>query len=331
MMGHGAARRGWWLWSINPLSLLLWPLSRLFCLLVWLRRRLYLWQWFASQSLRVPVIVVGNISLGGNGKTPVVHSLTRILRKQGYRIAILTRGYKSDFEHQTLLLEPGETSQQAGDEANMLSQLCACPIGLGADRVRAGQALLQKYPDIDLLVADDGLQHYALVRDLEIIVMREQANGNGFCLPAGPLREPRSRLQQADLVIDRDGEDISERLGRCWNLQQPAQTRELSSFIGQPLQALAAIGFPELFFQQLRAAGLQIEGHAYPDHYPFSEQDLDGYAGKTLLVTHKDAVKLAALAVDERWSNIWVVPLELTLSDDLQYRLLTMLERKLGG
>ena len=331
MMGHGAARRGWWLWSINPLSLLLWPLSRLFCLLVWLRRRLYQWQWFAAQSLPVPVIVVGNISLGGNGKTPVVHSLTQILRKQGHNIAILTRGYKSDFEHRTLLLKPGETSQQAGDEANMLAQLCACPIGLGADRVRAGQALLQQYPDIDLLVADDGLQHYALARDIEIIVVRERANGNRFCLPAGPLREPLGRLQQADLVIDRDGNEISERLGVCWNLQQPAQTRELASFIGQPLQALAAIGFPELFFQQLRAAGLQVEGHAYPDHYPFSEQDLAGYAGEKLLVTHKDAVKLSAIALGDRWSNIWVVPLELTLSDDLQYHLLTILERKLGG
>lgn len=324
-------RRGWWLWSINPLSLVLWPLAQLFCVVVRLRRQLYRWHWLQSKSLAVPVIVVGNISLGGNGKTPVVHKLTQILHQQGHNVGILTRGYKSDFEHQSLLLAPGETSASAGDEANMLAELCQCPIGLGADRVRVGQQLLQQYPQIDLLLADDGLQHYALQRDIEIIVFRKQANGNGWCLPAGPLREPLARLQQADLVIDRDGSDIDEQLGRCWNLQQPQQCRELSAFAGQPLQALAAIGFPQLFFEQLQAQGLEVEGFAYPDHYAFTNKDIEPYLERPLLVTHKDAVKLRPLAIDNGWNNIWVVPLELTLSDDLQYRLTTTLERKLRG
>ncbi len=324
-------QRGWWLWSINPLSLVLWPLAQLFCTLVRLRQQLYRWHWLKSQALAVPVIVVGNISLGGNGKTPVVQILTRVLRQHGHNVGILTRGYKSDFEHQSLLLAPGETSEHAGDEANMLSEQCQCPIGLGADRVRVGQQLLQQYPQIDLLVADDGLQHYALQRDVEIIVLRQQANGNGFCLPAGPLREPLQRLDQADLVIDRDGSDIEEQLGRCWNLQQPKQSRELGSFAGQPLQALAAIGFPQLFFAQLQAQGLEVTGVAYPDHYAFSERDIEPYLDRPLLITHKDAVKLRSFAVDNDWDNIWVVPLELTLSDDLQYRLRSMLERKLRG
>ncbi|MDJ0832333.1 MAG: tetraacyldisaccharide 4'-kinase [Gammaproteobacteria bacterium] len=330
-MAAADPQRGWWLWSINPLSLLLWPLSRLFCALVWLRRRLYRWHWLQSEALAVPVIVVGNISLGGNGKTPVVHKLTQILRQHGHNIGILTRGYKSDFERQTLVLAPGEISAHAGDEANMLSELCQCPIGLGADRISAGRQLLQQYPQLDLLLADDGLQHYALERDVEIIVLRQQANGNGFCLPAGPLREPLSRLHQADLVIDRDGSDIQEQLGRCWNLLQPEQTLELDAFHGQPLRALAAIGFPQLFFAQLQALDLQLEGHAYPDHYAFSVDDLMPLLDQPLLVTHKDAVKLRPFASDHQWDNIWVVPLELTLSNDLQYRLMTMLERKLSG
>ncbi len=318
---------GWWLWRLNPLALLLWPLSLIFCALVTVRRKLYQLGILKSSALTVPVVVVGNISVGGNGKTPIVVSLIKLLQQKGYQAGVLTRGYKSDLAQDYLILQQGMTSERAGDEANMLSELCNCPVAIGADRVAAGQALLQQVPELDLIICDDGLQHYALKRDAEIIVKRQLALGNGFCLPAGPLREPLSRLSQCDVLIEREGKQIVQQTGVCWNLSAPQQTAALESFRGQTVYALAAIGFPELFFEQLRRAGLTIIANAFADHYAFSRLDIEGFADKPLLVTHKDAVKLRAFGCD----NIWVVPLELTLSDDLQLKLLNLLESKLNG
>jgi len=327
MPGQAAPRPAAWLWKKGLLAFLLWPLSMLFCALVGLRRWLYRRGILRSEKLPVTTIVVGNISLGGNGKTPFVVSLVQLLKQRGYHPGILTRGYKSDYEHQTTLLDVSETSDRAGDEANMLSQLCHCPIAVGANRVEGGRTLLQRFPDIDIIVTDDGLQHYALARDIEIIVQRAAANGNGFCLPAGPLREPRSRLKTADLVVNRDGAELSEHFGRCWNLLDAQQRCELSDFRGQKVHALAGIGFPELFFDALAELGLDIQRHPFADHHPFNANDLHGLNDAPLLVTHKDAVKLKAIAEDLKRDNIWVVPLELTLSDDLQYRLIQRIEK----
>jgi len=324
---HKEGNQGWWLWSLNPLSLMLWPLSIIFCLLVWIRYRLYQSHYLRSSSLNKPVIVIGNITVGGSGKTPVVHAVVKMLQQRGLRPAILTRGYKSDFEQQILILNSSEISPKAGDEANMLAELCACPLAIGADRVSSAKELLQTIPDIDVLIADDGLQHYAMQRDIEIVVERRLSYGNGFCLPAGPLREPRRRLQDADLIVDRDAADVTELFGRCWNLQQPDETRALESFKEQEVYALAGIGFPDYFFDRLSAAGLQVEGHAFADHHVFSSADICNLLDKPLLVTHKDAVKLRHLV----HPDIWVVPLELTLSDDLQSRLFTLLESRLHG
>jgi len=331
VVAHQGTRPARWLWRKTPLAILLWPISLLFCALVWLRVRLYRWNLLQSRKLPVTVVVVGNISLGGNGKTPFVVSLVHLLQQNGYHPGILTRGYKSDVEQQTTLLAAGETAARVGDEANMLSTLCQCPLAVGADRAAGGSALLQRFDDIDVLVADDGLQHYALARDVEIIVQRKAANGNGFCLPAGPLREPKSRLQRADLVVDRDSSALTEVNGQCWNLLHPTQRKPLSDFSGQALSALAGIGFPELFFAALEQRGLDIEGHAFEDHHSFEVAEVQCLLEKPLLVTHKDAVKLEKLVQTRQWDNIWVVPLELRLSDDLQYRLLTLIEKKHHG
>lgn len=320
-------RQGAWLWSINPLSLVLWPLSIVFCVLVYIRHWLYQRNWLQSTRIGKPVIIVGNISVGGNGKTPVVQSLVKLLKTKGYSPAILTRGYKSDYEGQTVILKPSQTSDRAGDEANMLSELCDCPIAVGADRVKTGTELLQQFPDVTIVIADDGLQHYALARDMEIIVVRQLALGNGFCLPAGPLRESRRRLQHCDLVVNRDSADISENFGECWNLLQPEQKRDLDFFRGQKVVAMAAIGFPDSFFDALRSRGIELETLAFADHHAFCAHDLPDDTSLPLLITHKDAVKIRSFATQ----NIWVVPLELTLSDDLQYQLLTTLECKIHG
>lgn len=320
-------QKGAWLWSKNPLAYLLWPFSLVFCLLVFLRYQLYQWHWLKSWRIGKPVIVVGNISIGGNGKTPVVHSLVKLLRAEGYHPGILTRGYKSDYEGQAIVLTPGEITERAGDEANMLSELCACPMGVGADRVRTGKKLLENFPQIDVVIADDGLQHYSLARDVEIIVRRQQAMGNGFCLPAGPLREPEKRLLQCDMVVDRDSGDTVEKFADCWNLVQPEITRAVTTFRGQPVNAIAGIGFPEIFFNALREQGLDVQSRAFADHHEFSPDDLAFNNTLPLLVTHKDAVKIRPFATD----NIWVVPLELTLSNDLQYRFLKIVESKIHG
>ncbi len=326
-MAAEVRQKGSWLWTINPLAILLWPISLLFCVLVFIRRQFYRWQWLTSHSVGKPVVVVGNISIGGNGKTPVVHGLVKLLQANDLSPGILTRGYRSDVEAETVILNDGNTSFKAGDEANMLSELCACPIAVGADRVSTASQLLKKYPHLDLLIADDGLQHYALQRDVEIIVKRDRAMGNGFCLPAGPLREPGYRLQQCDLLIDRDSSDVMEKLGPCWNLKNPEMVRELESFRGLSVHALAGIGFPQAFFQALAEQGINVQPHPYPDHHVFTKGDIKAYNDAPLLVTHKDAVKIRPFASPD----IWVVPLELTLSNELQHQIMTILEPKLDG
>ena len=310
---------------------MLWPLSLLFCALVKLRRQLYRVHWLKSQRLPVPVIIVGNISLGGNGKTPVVHSVLKLLQHKGFNPGILTRGYKSDLEKEILILASAQTSEHAGDEANMLSELCACPIAVGADRIQSSQALLKQHSNLDVLIADDGLQHYRLDRDIEIIVERQQAYGNGFCLPAGPLREPKSRSDSADIIIQRDSNDIVEQFGDCWNLADPQQRCKLSSFANQKMAALAGIGFPQLFFDALSQQVELVQTFFFTDHHEYTRLDLQACLQWPLLVTHKDAVKIRHLLDEAELLNIWVVPLELTLSDDLQYRLLNLLESKLNG
>ncbi len=326
-----APAAGRWLWRRGPTAWLLWPLSLIFCALVRLRRLLYRAGLFRSFKPRVPLIVVGNLSVGGQGKTPVVQALAGLFADRGRRVGLLTRGYKSDYEGDIRLLEQGQTHPSAGDEANMLSELTALPIAVGADRVAAAEALIDQHPELDLLISDDGLQHYRLGRDIEIVVQRPGGYGNRFCLPAGPLREPLSRLRSVDRVIDRGSEDVSERLGAAWNLLDAQQRRPLESFRGMPLHALAGIGFPESFFDALRAQGLNPRCQAFPDHHDYSALDLADLVDAPLLVTHKDAVKLRPIAEAQGWQDIWVVPLELELSDALQSELMQLLETKTRG
>lgn len=322
---------GRWLWRRGAMAWMLWPLSLVFCALVRLRRWLYRIGWFRSSRPAVPLIVVGNLSVGGQGKTPVVQALSRIFDRQGRRVGLLTRGYKSDYEGDIRLLEQGQTHPAAGDEANMLSELTGLPIAVGADRVAAAEALLRQHPELDLLISDDGLQHYRLGRDIEIAVQRPGGYGNRFCLPAGPLREPLSRLNSVDLVIDRGSEDVREQLGDAWNLLDASRRRPLSDFVGQPVHALAGIGFPESFFDGLREAGLNPRCQAFPDHHDYSAMELRELVDQPLLVTHKDAVKLRPIAEAQGWHDIWVVPLELELSDAVQSRLMQLLETKTRG
>ena len=209
----------------------------------------------------------------------------------------------------------------------MMSEICRCPIGVGANRVGAAKRILQLDPDINVILSDDGLQHYALRRDIEIAVCRQMAFGNGLMLPAGPLREPRSRLKQVDITINRDSNQVVESLGEVWNLLQPDVRRNISDFHGKQVHALAGIGFPEIFFASLAQMGIDVIEHEYPDHYEFSAQELNLKPQLPILVTHKDAVKLKAIARD----NLWVVPLHIELGEELSDQILQLVEQRAHG
>ena len=320
-------RQGWWLWSMNPMSVLLMPLSLGYYLAAGLRRLVFRVGLLRSTQLPVTTIVVGNITLGGNGKTPIVVALFQLLQGKGYKPAIITRGYKSGYENKVQVLTGGRTDNQVGDEANMMSEICQCPIGVGANRVAAALKILQVDPETNVILSDDGLQHYALKRDIEIAVCRYVAFGNGLLIPAGPMREPRSRLKQVDIAINRDSNQIIESLGQVWNLMSPAKKIPVEDFINQQVHAMAGIGFPEIFFTALKQVGIDPIEHEFPDHHEFTSQDLNLKPELPILVTHKDAVKLRGMANH----NIWVVPLEIELSQDLQDQLMQLLESRHHG
>lgn len=282
------ARRGLPAW-------LLLPLAGVFAAVVAMRRLAYRRGWLSRQRLPVPVIVVGNISVGGTGKTPLLTMLAPALRARGYRPGIVARGYGGRSSHWPRAVLADSDPHEVGDEPVLLATLTGCPLSVGPDRVAAARALLAQH-DCDLILSDDGLQHYRLARDVEIIVIDARRRlGNRWPLPAGPLREPPSRLQQADFIVINGGEAAdawSMRLSgtRCIGLGS-AEDCELDALRGRTVHAVAGIGDPERFFSALEAAGLTIERHAFPDHHAYTPADVDFGAAASVLMTGKDAVK----------------------------------------
>ena len=315
--------RHWY--SRNPLALALWPLSQLFGLTVTLRRRAYLLGWLRRHPIPVPVIVIGNITVGGTGKTPLVIALVKLLRRNGYRPGVVSRGYGSRAGPRPLLVTANADPVDAGDEPVLIAQRCGCPVVIDRDRPRGALELVRQ--GCDVVLADDGLQHYALDRDIEIAVIDGRRRfGNGFLLPAGPLREGRSRLQQVDLVVTngqaRGGEyALRLRLGLAVNLLDSGCTRDLSQWQGCRVRALAGIGDPERFFADLSACGLRVDGRALPDHYHFRPADLAHAGDRPLLMTEKDAVKCRVWARAEHW----YVPVEAELSEGFIHEVLRRL------
>lgn len=300
--------------GINALSLILLPLSGLFWLLMTLRLGLYRLGLLSSGRLPVPVLVVGNISVGGSGKSPLVIWLARQLGTRGFRVGILSRGYGGQSKTWPCEVLPDSDPVLVGDEPLMIAQRTGCPLFVGPDRYEAGLALLASH-ECDLLLCDDGLQHYRLQRDLEIAVIDGQRrHGNGFLLPAGPLREPLSRLQKARWRVAKGRAEPGEvlmqyRLAEALSLVNPDVQQSLAAFAGQRIHALAGIGHPQSFFDQLKAAGLEIIEHPLADHHRFQPEDIQFHDGLPVLMTQKDAVKCRHLA-DERH---WYLPLEAEL------------------
>jgi len=286
----------------------------------------------AAQRLPVPVVVVGNLSVGGTGKTPLTIWLVEFLRAAGYKPGVVSRGYGGRRQNQPLAVFADSDPLEAGDEPVLIARRTGCPVYVFPRRFEAGQALLAACA-CDILIADDGLQHYALARDVEIAVIDGQRRfGNGFCLPAGPLREPPERLGEVDLIVCRGaavpGEyPLSLACGAAVNLSDGALQRPLADFGGMKLRAVAGIGHPQRFFDDLHAAGLDFEARAFADHHRFSAEDLGLGDGVDVLMTEKDAVKCRGFANGRLWS----VPLRAQLPPAFGERLLQLLKAKRDG
>ena len=322
------------LWYGNRvLALPLVPLSWLFRLLVALRRQAYRSGVFTSHRIARPVIVVGNLTVGGSGKTPFVIWLAGQLHAAGYWPGIVSRGYGGKASHWPQQVRPDSDTSVVGDEAVLIVRRTGCPMAVGPDRVAACRALL-KYHDCDVIISDDGLQHYSLQRDLEVVIIDGVRRfGNGFCLPAGPLREPPSRLKTVDLVVlnggfPRSGETLMQLEGNTLcNPAEPTRCQPLSSLRGKTVHAVAGIGNPARFFARLREVGMQVEEHPFPDHYRFTAQDLVFNDDKPVVMTEKDAVKCQQFAMPHHW----YLPVTAQLENGFAARLLQLLKRKIHG
>jgi tetraacyldisaccharide 4'-kinase len=279
-----------------------------------LRRLAYAMRLAPSHRVGLPVIVVGNLTVGGSGKTPLVMWIAEHLHARGLSPAIVSRGYGGAVEaprEATIASDPAEV----GDEPMLLARRSGCPTWVGPDRVAVIAALRAQHPDCNVIILDDGLQHYQLARDIEIAVVDARGFGNGLLLPAGPLREPPSRLRSVSAVIahDIDKAELQRYAGTnplfAMTLQgedahratDARERRSLRKFAGQRVHAVAGIGDPARFFRYLEKYGVQPVAHAFPDHHPFAAADLEFGDDAPVLMTEKDAVKCKRFARPHHW------------------------------
>ena len=318
-------------------SVLLLPVSWVFRIASGVRRASYNWGLRPRARLTVPVLIIGNIFVGGTGKTPLVLWMVRYLRSMGKRPGVITRGYGGQAKDWPQVVDAGSDPYDVGDEPVLLAQRGGCPVVASPDRVEAAQRLIDDF-GCDVIVSDDGLQHYALDRDLEVVVIdAARGLGNGHCLPAGPLREPRSRLRSVDLLVANGGPSwltpyyFTLRLNHAVSVADGDTTRKLADFGGEQAHAIAGIGNPDRFFAALGRFGIEVIQHPFADHYPFTAKDVNFDDGVPVLMTEKDAVKCRELA----GSLHWAVPAETVLTAEteraLKARVRAALERFASG
>ena len=333
---HSFANYLWY--SDSKLRIVLLPFSWLFASLIKLRR---FWLQKNQHSLPKPVVVVGNISVGGTGKSPVVIALALALKAKGHRPGIISRGYRSHAPYYPFRVNQNTLVSVAGDEPLMIARGAQCPVVIGSNRCDAAAALLAQFSDCDIVISDDGLQHYRLPRALEIAVIDgERGFGNGHCLPAGPLREPISRLADVDWIIINDkfedsnndlqeqiinnqsGDQIGNKASQIVSIKmQPKRWLHIQSNTYYPLsplpwlshaqyrqqvavklKAVASIGNPQRFFSTLKELGIDSEEYIFPDHYQFTYDDLSRWRQHVAVMTTKDAVKCQIFASPYWWA-----------------------------
>ena len=331
MMLPSFIERTWWAKQPTILATLLLPFAALYGAVIHVRRQLYRRGVFKQSHPGVPVIVVGNIVLGGAGKTPVVQAVVRCLQQAGYVPGVVSRGYPVSPKVPRSVSARSQPSE-VGDEP-LLHFALGVPVVVCADRTAAAVELLEKNPAVNVIVADDALQHYALMRDIEIeVVSAERRYGNGKLLPAGPLREPRARAREATLRLmpswhtpasgHKDGNHhvVRRKLSEPYALVESARKTPFSTFAQSRPAVVAGIANPRQFYDALKRAGVQGQLFAFPDHHAFRASDFASMAQKTILMTEKDAPKCLAFA-DHR---MWVVPLTVHLAPETKRKLLRL-------
>ncbi len=300
------------------------PVSLLYRLIISKKRAKFLAN--PPPKYPIPIVVVGNIYVGGTGKTPVVVHLVNLLKENGYRPAVISRGYGVRIDA-LLLVDNNSSAEQVGDEPLLIYNNCKVPVVVCPDRNLAANYILEN-SECDIIISDDGLQHYALNRDIELIVFDAQKGiGNGFLLPAGPLREPMSRINDVDFTLINGkssflkGSSFYLKIDCAVNMvtgERVALDRLCSYVDAKRVHAVAGIGNPERFFAQLEQCRLEIIRHEYDDHYPYTKQTLDFIDGYPVVMTEKDAVKCKVFARDD-W---WMVPAKVEFGSDFDCRFL---------
>jgi tetraacyldisaccharide 4'-kinase len=317
-------------WYKDPfIGVILMPLGFLFSDFVKFRRFLYRIGVFKKHSLPVPVIVIGNITVGGTGKTPLLIWLAKLLESEGFKPGIISRGYGGKAATWPQPVTENSTAEQVGDEAVLIAKQTGCPMAVSPLRVEAGRLLLEQF-DCDVILSDDGLQHYALNRDIEIAVIDgERRFGNSYCLPAGPLREPIDRLQTVDFIVvngevSEDNEISMQITGDIAVNLVTGQQKPLQEFTD--CHALAGIGNPDRFFKLLESAGLSCKTHSFPDHYKFLPGDIWFPNAMPVLMTEKDAVKCLSMAGNQHW----YVPVTAIPDANFSGQLVSLLREKIN-
>lgn len=296
---------GYFYKSRHPLAILLYPLSVVFLLVSLLRKAAYRLRLVKVYRAPVPVIIVGNISVGGTGKTPLVIWLCHYLSQLGYRPGVVLRGYGGTATQWPQQVRADSDPVVVGDEAVVIAQQSGCPVSADPKRTAAVRELL-KFHACDVIISDDGLQHYALARDIEIAVIDgERRFGNGLLLPAGPLREPVSRLHKVDFVIMNQsctaGRHCMRLVPGCLVNLSSGEQMLIGEMRGLRVHAVSGIGNPKRFYQFLEEAGLQVDEHGYPDHHNFSVEEITFKDDLAVIMTAKDAVKCKPYATDKHW------------------------------
>lgn len=305
------------LWNKSFIAYLLWPFALLYRLFIFFRYKAYQFHIKKINRFPVPIIVIGNISVGGTGKTPLVIEIAQFLKKKGWRPGIISRGYGGKSDYYPRQVHANSNPREVGDEPLLIVRNTACPTLVDPNRSRGVKVLLGK-TNCNIVLSDDGLQHLALGRDIEIAVIDGQRRfGNGFCLPAGPLREPISRLKKVDFIVTKGkpanakGFEMLLIPDYFYQLIRPENKKNPDYFYGKKLHAVAGIGNPGQFFNGLHRLGLTFTEHPFPDHYFFKPRDFNYGKEAIILMTEKDAIKCVGL-VDTR---LWCLKTKTKLDD----------------
>jgi tetraacyldisaccharide 4'-kinase len=304
------------------------PITWLYLIIIKIRKYIYC-NLLKPKIFPVPIIVVGNLTVGGTGKTPLVIWIANFLKAHGYKPGVISRGYKGKAKNYPCFITEHSNVIEAGDEAIIIARRTNCPVVVDPKRYRAAKMLLEK-TNCNVILSDDGLQHYALPRDIEIVVIDgDELFGNKFCFPAGPLREPISRLQSVNFIVQNAGTNVCDAYYAMHlkqisfiNVLDSSQKKAIFGFSNQKINVVAGIGNPQRFFKDLEVLGIEVLAHVFSDHYWYTKKDFS-FISDPVIMTEKDAVKCVAIANE----NFWYLLVAAEVKGDFSEQLLAALLR----